>query len=502
MSVFLDTFKFDVIEQTICHAADFNKSIMPFVTSLDVISMKVVDLSLDFYKEQKAFHKLAETTSRLFFEVQLQIELSGAFCPKATLTESLVSKPLESLKQGRGVLKGLQQSGSVTCTQTCDKLAKLYFLTESRIKKTPYDHLLRPLDFEDLNYDLIDEKSIARFMSHLQHYNHETTKILGISCPLIDEQLANPIFFDPDPIITKLEPLEEVFRSFLWRLKVHQKELSGTVGFIPARDVEKVLKTCRYLHVFYSKVLGMTAAIERLRRKFYPLSPGTVRMSVNRSVFSLAKGYLQLLQKCHKIIFPKLEKIKSNSRYPVFTESLDKAHALVSTGIACASMHHDESFFDYFVEKCESWEETPSNIELFVEGYFWDKELGFFEQNNLDAVPSAFFKVYEQCLSSISTDEEAMKLKQDLEEVLPFLRIYSCVLKTLKPILVHLIDDAYAPKEALDLHGIIDSIKAESDKFNLLPIIDPQTSEEIAPFSVLLVDPFIKQSFEHVLAVK
>jgi hypothetical protein len=501
MSTALDPLKFDAIETSICQTAGLHKSIAPYASALDVISMKVIDLADDFRTEKKEFHHLAEKACRIFFENQLHIEYSSAFCSRSALTMEFAAKPIESLKKARVFLKGLKETGSVTCTKTCDVLAKLYFLTESRLKKTPYDHLLRPLDFEELNYDLIDEKSVARYIMHLQHYHHESSQILNITCPLIDEFLSSSILFDPDPIITKLEPLEEAFRSFLWRSKIYQKQVSSSVALLPSRDMDKVLKTCRYLHIFNHKVMGIAASIDRIRKKIAGVDPSFFRVVIHNEALERCHLYIRLLDKCYKVIFAKLDEIRSNPRYPSFIKEFDQAFVEVASYLASATKHHDESMLDYLAEKCESFKAMPAHIELYFEGYFFDKELAEFEVGfKTDRFSQAFFKLYEQCLSSLPSDDQAHKLKQDLEKILPFCRVLMCCLKTLKPVFYQLLEDAFYPKEVLDKSLIIDLLKQESDKFNLLPLEGAETSKDVTPLEYYLVDPYIKQAFEHVLA--
>lgn len=502
MSVHLGSVKLDIIESTICERTAIDRSLAPYASSLDLIGMRVIDLAQQFHFEDKPISEMAQKTARIFFEAQLELEMKSAFCPRSTLNEASCEKVLASLKNARASLRSIIEIPEIKCSSACDGISKLYFLVETRVKKFPYEHVVKPLPFEDLNYDLITEKSLSRLILHLQHYNHEASNILNVKLPLIDSFLLNPVLYDAEPLAPKLEMFEEVFRGFLWSLKIEQKKLSSSCATASSRDLPKILTTCRFLHLFYYKVLSVAACIERLRQK--ELAPIGLkdRMSLHPELFPVFSFYVEMIEKCHRYIFQSLSKIKDNPRYPAHAEALDKAFIDASIKFACPTMHHDENMMGYLSETIHNLSLLPlSQIELYFEGYFLNKEMEALTEDSLcDPLAVAFFKIYEQCQSSLDSDLEAAKLKKDLQAILPYLRVYSCLQETLLPIAHGAVIDALYPKPCLDNGVIVRLLKQASDKFLNLEIEETKSKSPIACMERFLTDPILKLAFEHVNA--
>lgn len=501
MCTVVDPLRFDAIETRICEEAGFNKSLIPYVSCLDIIGIKIVDLSKNFDKEHAKLASLAQAVCRNFFEIQRFVEFTSAFCSKDSLTPSKASKSLASLKEIRTSITALKKSEFITCIKTCDIISKLYFLVESRIKKTPYSHLLRPLDCKPLDYDLIDEKSMARFMVHLQHYHQEMSRMNESSCKIVDEFLSDPIFFDPAPIKSKLVTFEDIFKSFLWRSKLHQKELLSSSAIIPARDFDKVVETCRYLHIFNHKVMAVAASIERMRKIDSGLDLSFNRMSVQTTYLKICRESLHILEKSYRQASIKFDQIRLNPRYPKFTAELQRVFENSFKDINGVIQHEDDLLLNYVKEKCEQFSEEVSDLELYFEGDFFDQEVkGASFRSWSESLAEAFLKAHEQCLSSHASDGTAQKLKLDLEELLPFLRAYVCSSVIFKQLLSHIIQDRVYPKKELDQEDLMAKIKQESDRFLVLPIKYGSTSLEGMLWDSYLKDPYIRQTFAHVLA--
>lgn len=493
--------KLDDIEQRLYKEIGIDNSLNPFAASIDLLCMRLVDINQEFHDELPRFKKMTYEINEAFMKMQLDLEKLVTFAPLSFITNEKVQPGIDGMSKLRGVLKHYTETGQIKNIDACQRLAKTLFFTESRLKKQPIVHIVQPFHFDCMEPTHLEEASFSRFMNYLQHWLTFACKQEGILEPLIEAFLSDPIFFQKDSLSKHRVYSENLIKNFLWQLSLKRMELTNSSELASNQsELMRIQSRCRVMYLAFFKVMRVSAAFEKLTLIQSVLGSHEKRTILEPSHKELFCFVTLKLKSLAKFVCDEMTRIKKIPRYTLYIEALDQSLVGMLSGYVAQSKHTDFTFLKYFSDIAQDWtDRDAASIELYFEGYFFDKELESVDMSyKTETVATCFNKAYEQCLSSLPTDEKAKELKKHLEEIAPFIKTLLCLFKVFKPIGLSVVSDLLDPKAPLDKELLITLIQHQ---FSLFIDTDPIRFKEsgASPLDSLLRSEPVSHAIKHAL---
>jgi hypothetical protein len=501
MSLVLEAFQLNPLEMRLIEDIKIPKPLIPFASSIDLLCMRVHDLTSKLSSAKKPLNEIAKRVELLFMQIQFHVEIYASFATSLVLIQSPPTKILESLKQFRIILKPFSEDKSSLSAEASLLLAKTIFFAEQRLNLSPIIHLIQPFQMGKKEILPVYESEFFSYLAYFQRWAAHVFKDIRYVSHHVNDFISHEFFFVADSLVPKRKECETYIRQFLWNIQVERMRISQDFDVLSPEDAANRQKACRCLYLSFVKSMRLLACFDKMVSGASAEIDATKRMKIDLKAKSKAMQYINSLEKLSHAICKQIADLKANASYPVYFSRLEKALNKQLGLMNVPSLHTDFLLIDYFRKTIEPWtEETPS-LELYYEGFYFDQEVISCDvAKNSQEIADAFHALYEQTVSSLPTHIKGKEMQVMLEKFLPYLKVWSCMYSSIKDVLLSLVHDELNPKTVITDLEIGELFLIKAQQFMHLELLDLSPEHDVEEFEPWLQSVLLKAAFQSVLS--